>query len=209
MSKKQSFILGCQGHASVVHDALWSMGKVIDGFVDPLSSSESRMDKEIIKDESLFMLRKPSETLLFLGIGSIDRSSLKLRQSICEKYLRAGFVFETLVHPTAIVSSSAILGKGCQIFAGAIVQAGAVLGDNVLINTGAIVEHDVHVGSYSHISPRVTLLGYASVGESSHVGASTTVLQKVHIGNDSLIGAGSLVLKSVEGGFRGSGVIKS
>lgn len=209
MSKKQSFIIGSQGHASVVFDALRAAGKDIDGFVDPLSDNTSRLDKEVIQDESLFMLRKPSETLLFLGIGSVDRNSLKLRQSICEKYLRAGFTFETLVHPSAIVSSTALLGKGCQVFAGAIIQPGAVVGENVLVNTGTLVEHDVQIGSYSHLGPRSALLGYAAVGQRCHVGASTTVLQKVRIGNDSLIGAGSLVLRSVEDFFKGHGVIKS
>ena len=117
-----------------------------------------------------------------------------------------GMVPATLVHRTAIIAPSAIIGSGTVVMPGAIVNANAHVGDNCIVNTGAIIEHDCVIGDHVHISPRVALGGGVTVGKSAHVGIGAVVLPGVHIGDSAVVGAGSVVLKSVPAGATVAGV---
>lgn len=112
----------------------------------------------------------------------------------------------TLVHRTAVIAPSAIVGCGTVVMPGAIVNAHAHIGDNCIVNTGAIIEHDCVIGDHVHISPRVALGGGVTVGKFAHVGIGAVVLPSVHIGDSAVVGAGSVVLKSVPPGATVAGV---
>lgn len=117
-----------------------------------------------------------------------------------------GMVPTALVHRTAILATSAVVGDGTVVMPGVIVNAGAVIGENCIINTGAIVEHDCRIADHVHISPRVVLGGGVSVGPFAHVGIGAVVLPGAYIGDSAVVGAGSVVLKSVPPGAIVAGV---
>ena len=63
------------------------------------------------------------------------------------------------IHPTAVVSKYAKIGKGTQVLATAVINAAATIGNHCIVNTGAIVEHDCVLEDYVHIAPNATLGG--------------------------------------------------
>ena len=112
----------------------------------------------------------------------------------------------TLIHRTAIIAPSAIVGIGTVVMPGAIVNAHAHIGDDCIVNTGAIIEHDCVIDDHVHVSPGVALGGGVTVGRFAHVGIGAVVLPGVHIGESAVVGAGSVVLKSVIHGATVAGV---
>ncbi|NNE85244.1 MAG: UDP-3-O-(3-hydroxymyristoyl)glucosamine N-acyltransferase [Alphaproteobacteria bacterium] len=60
-------------------------------------------------------------------------------------------------HPSAIIDTTASIGEGCAIGAGAIIAAGVVLGDRVRVGAGAVIETAVTVGVESEIGAATTL----------------------------------------------------
>ena len=73
--------------------------------------------------------------------------------------------FITLVHPSAQISPSAIIGKGSIVMAGAVIQSHAVIGQHCIINTGASIDHDCVIGDFVHIAPGTHLCGGVEVGD--------------------------------------------
>ncbi len=101
------------------------------------------------------------------------------------------------VHPSAVVSPSAVLGPGTVVFAGAIVNTGARLGAHVIVNTGVIIEHDSALGDGASVSPGTTSGGRIVIGEGAFIGAGVTLAPRVEVGAWSVVGAGAVVAKSL------------
>lgn len=105
--------------------------------------------------------------------------------------------FETLVHPSAVVSPSARIGRGSVLFAHVVVGAHATVGDHVLLLPTAVVSHDAMVGSHTCITAGVCLSSRVSIGEASYLGTGACVKGSVRIGRRALVGMGSVVLDDV------------
>ena len=82
-----------------------------------------------------------------------------------------------LIHPSATVASSALIGMGTVIMAGATVQARASIGQHCIVNTNASVDHDCVLGDFVHIAPGAHLCGSVRVGEGTLVGTGVAVAQ--------------------------------
>ncbi|MDK9719214.1 MAG: NeuD/PglB/VioB family sugar acetyltransferase [Trichlorobacter sp.] len=106
----------------------------------------------------------------------------------------------TLIHRTAFVAHSAVIGEGSQILAQSSVCANAQLGRGVIINTAASVDHDGVIGNGVHIGPGARLAGEVIVGNNSFIGTGAVILPRIQIGNESVIGAGAVVIKNVKSG---------
>ena len=76
----------------------------------------------------------------------------KLRVQWVDRLLAAGFVVPTIIHPSAVVSPSAVVGAGSFVMQRAVVNTHTVLGKGCLVNCGAIIDHDTVVGDGAHIS---------------------------------------------------------
>lgn len=120
-----------------------------------------------------------------------------VRASYGERLAAAGLELVNAVHPSAVVSTSAALGRNIIIAAGAIVCAEARLGDHVIINTGATVDHECVIEPAVHICPGVHLAGRVTVGEGAFVGIGANVLPCLTIGARAVVGGGALVRRDV------------
>jgi UDP-3-O-[3-hydroxymyristoyl] glucosamine N-acyltransferase len=120
--------------------------------------------------------------------------------------------FKAGVHPSAIVASTATLGKDVSIQPYAVIENGAVIGDRTVIGAGSYVGHECRVGAdcqlYAHVSlrERTTLgdrvilhcgvvLGADGFGYETIEGKHRKIPQVgfVEVGNDVEIGANTAI----------------
>lgn len=75
----------------------------------------------------------------------------KTRLFWTDKLLEEGYEVPSIVHPSAIVSPSAVLEPGCFIMQRAVVNTHTKIERAALINSGAVVDHDSCVCAGAHI----------------------------------------------------------
>lgn len=75
----------------------------------------------------------------------------KTRLYWTDKLLEAGYQVPALVHPSAVVSPSAVLESGCFVMQRAVVNTHTRLERAALINSGAVVDHDSVVCAGAHV----------------------------------------------------------
>ncbi|MGC4071630.1 MAG: acetyltransferase [Nibricoccus sp.] len=193
--------VGAGGHASVILDLIESLPGAPYEVVGLLDSDQRRHGSlfhgsSILGGDALLPeLRRNGVVGCFLGLGSIGRTEARRRlYALAEE---SGLEIVPLVHPTAIIAKSAVLGRGCCIMAGAIVNPGATIGRNVCVNTGAIIEHDCRIDDHAFIAPGVVLAGGVRVGAGAFVGLRAGVKQGCVLGEESLIAGGAMVVRDV------------
>jgi UDP-perosamine 4-acetyltransferase len=193
------------GHAKVVAQLAEAQAALeLVGLIDDFPENRERVVEGLrvvgtVND--LERLRSSGVEALLMGFGeSIGRTR------IVERAVAAGLELPDLIHETSVLSSSAVIGRGVQVFSFAHIGANARLGDGVLVNTGAVVEHDVRLESGVVVLPNATLAGRIRVGTDATIGAGATVLPDITIGTGALVGAGAVVVKPVPPGERVAGV---
>jgi UDP-perosamine 4-acetyltransferase len=207
-SRKLCVILGAGGHASVLLEAMLLQPSEFEFVV--LDSNKNLHGKEmlgvpILGDDSLIpRLKRQSDTRFVIGVGGAGNTTP--RQRLYELALSSGLLPLSVLHPSAICSSTALFGEGVQVLAGCIVNTAATIGDNTIINSGAVVEHGCRIESHVHIASSATVCGDVFVGEAAHIGAGATIKQGITIGRRAIVGAGSVVIKDIPAGVVAVGV---
>jgi UDP-perosamine 4-acetyltransferase len=199
--------LGAGTHAKSLLEAIRSAGEfevvaLVDD--DPTRAGAEILGTTIAGPEGLAQARGQGVVQAFAGVGGVGSSAA--RKAVFARLLAEGFELPPIVHAAAIVSSSAEVGRGCQILAGAVVNADAELGENVIVNTGAIVEHDCRIGPHVHLGPGAIIAGLVSVDEDAQIGMGAVVIQAVRIGAGAMVAAGAVVVRDVAPGARVAGV---
>lgn len=195
-SEKHPLVLvGGGGHALVVAEAAAAAGVLAVGFLDddvdaPLGRSPSSM----IRVGKLSELDRIGDRGWIVAVGH-----LAFRGSVIDRLsqMEHGRGARTVIHPSAVVSSSARIGAGVFIGPRAVVNARALVMDHAIVNTGAIVEHECIVGYNAHIAPGAVLAGRVRVGTQTLVGIGARVLPDLSIGDRCVVGAGTVVVRSV------------
>lgn len=137
---KKLLIIGAGGHGKVVKEIAESLGYEDIAFLDD-NSSES-----IGKIADLQKFVKEYQ-YAFVGIGNN-----KFREELLERLEQEGFEIPVLIHPSAYISRSAVIGKGTVVEPMAIVNANSKIGAGCIISVGAIVDHDVVLEDCVHVN---------------------------------------------------------
>ncbi len=101
------------------------------------------------------------------------------------------------VHPRATVATTARLGEGVIVNAGAVIQPFATIGRGAMIHANVVVDHDSVVGEFANLAPGVDLAGWVTVGPGATLFTGASVIPKVRIGARSIVGAGAVVIGDV------------
>lgn len=114
--------------------------------------------------------------------------------------LNASVKWETLVHPSALVSPSARIGHGCILQAYVLVAANATIGDQCIVNACSGLGHDAVLGDYGAIMSQCDVTGRARLGAAVFMGSGARILPGVVVGEGAKIAAGAVVSRNVEAG---------
>ncbi|RUO25418.1 UDP-3-O-(3-hydroxymyristoyl)glucosamine N-acyltransferase [Aliidiomarina minuta] len=79
------------------------------------------------------------------------------------------------IHPTAVISAQANLGKNVAVGAHAVIESGAHIADNVVIGAQCFVGENVEIGEGSRLFPQVTLYHNVVLGKGCTVHSSSTI----------------------------------
>ena len=146
-------------------------------------------------------LKSGSRAGYLVGVGSPEA-----RRRIDAKFLSAGLVAATVVHPAAILGSQVTLSEGVIVCSGVQVSTNVRLGRHVHLNPNSTIGHDSDLADFVSINPAATVSGAVTVQAGALVGAGSVILQGLTIGADSIVGASACVVRSVPAGHVVRGV---
>ncbi len=108
-----------------------------------------------------------------------------------------GFRFASVIHPTARVSRSSVVGDGGIVSPGVQIAGHTRIGKHALINRGALIGHDTVIGECITIGPGVSIGGACRIESGCHIGMGAIVMGRLSIGEGAVVAAGAVVHKDV------------
>ncbi|MFF4272860.1 acetyltransferase [Streptomyces sp. NPDC001536] len=108
--------------------------------------------------------------------------------------------YATVVHPTAVVSSTSWIGPGSVLLAHCALTAAVRLGAHVAVMPHVVLTHDDVVEDYATLTSGVRLGGGVRVKRGAYVGSGALLREGTTVGAWSQIGMGSNVLGDIPPG---------
>ncbi|MDY6037701.1 MAG: NeuD/PglB/VioB family sugar acetyltransferase [Eubacterium sp.] len=194
--KEKIILVGTGQHFNVVLYNLREQGKyevacAIDANASNRGKTLNGVYVEEIYENLEELKRKYGTNKFFISFGS-----MKYRREVYKRFVSMGWESVNIIHPDAVVSPEAKLGKGILIECGCLVTPNPLIGDNVVINTGSQVNHDNIVESHVYIASGVILSGGVTIKENTLLDDGVIVTLGTTVGADSIIGAGAVVTKN-------------
>lgn len=192
-------LVGGGGHAKAIIEIITMKKKyhivgITDNNPDKMVKSISKVP--IIGNDGIlqtYFQKGIKRAFISLGNAGDTRARINLYYMLKE----IGFELINVIHPSAIISESLIMGTGNALMAGSIINAYTSFGNNCIINTGSIIEHDCIIENHVHISTGAKLAGHVKVKEGTHIGIGAVIKQGITIGSQVIVGAGAIVLKDI------------
>jgi len=197
--REKIIIIGSGEHANVVLYNLKSQNKY-----EALGYFDSDINKvggifhglkvlECYESQDLTSLMEKYNTNKFI-IGFGD---MRYRKFIYERFTASGWDAVTIIHPSAVVSPEAKVGRGVLIECGCLITPNPIIGDNVVINPGSQINHDNIIENHVFIASGVILSGSVRIKENTLLDDGVVVTVNRTVGKNSIIGAGSIVTKDI------------
>ena len=140
---KSLLILGAGSHGQVVKEIAIACGYEAEAIAFLDDKATSAVGKI---NEAPYLAPNYDGVIIAIGNNA-------LRRVITEKLERfEGINIITLIHPTAYVSPTAVIGKGTVVEPKAVINTNSKIGEGCIISVGAIVDHDSSIGYFSHIN---------------------------------------------------------
>jgi sugar O-acyltransferase (sialic acid O-acetyltransferase NeuD family) len=193
------FILGAGGHAKVVVETAFLCGFRPVAVYDDDEKLAGTNVLGVKVEGKISDLPENFARPAFIAIGNNE-----VRRKLTRKFPLAKW--QTLIHPSAVISRHFKIGDGTIICAGAVIQADARIGGQVIVNTGANIDHDCVLGDFVHVCPGGNLAGGVRIGEGCLIGIGSSIIPLKSIGAWSILGAGSVVIDDISAGSRAWGV---
>ena len=190
----QLLIYGSSGFGREVYDLACRINNKINcwtdiSFIDDVREEKSLNGIKIYKFEEILSLTDV-ECIIALGEPSY-------REKQYNRLSENNIQIATLIDPSAIVSDSAIIKKGCIISAFSLIANKVYIKENSIIQTYVNVGHDIIIGKHSVLSSNVSPGGGDVFGDKVYVGMGAVIKEKLNIGNNSIIGMGACVFNDI------------
>ncbi len=195
---KDIIIIGARGYGREIHDFIKHLNTYrneykIVGFLDDKSDALQGFDRyaPIISSVEEYLPQK--NEVFFCALGDAFAR---------EKYINIiknkGGHFASLIHPTSIVNSNAIIGEGVVISAYSIVSSCVKIGNNTIVHPFCNLGHDTEVADNCTIESYCFFGGFSKIGHHTTIHTRSTILPHIIVGDNVSVGAGSVVIRNVK-----------
>lgn len=115
---------------------------------------------DFLDDNSKDAIEKIGAYKDFLNYGDavVAIDDVILRMRYLEKLKLVGYNLPPLIHPSAYVSPSAVIGEGSVIEPGAKIHTGCVIGRGCIVSMAANINHHTRIGDFCHIACNSTIM---------------------------------------------------
>ena len=127
----------------------------------------------------------------------IGVSDVRFRQRVISILKTKSAKFYTLIHPTALIASDAVIGLGCTIAPFCVIGPNAYIGDFNLLTSFTAISHDCVLGENNTFSS-VIVCGRVKIGNNNTFYIRSTVQPDLRIGNNNTIAAGMIVDTNIQ-----------
>lgn len=142
------------------------------------------------KEDLTCFIKQYDEVIIASGDNMLRKEKIEFLSSL-------PVLLATIIHPSAIISPLASIGKGNTILANTIINCNASIGIGCIINNGSIIEHDCVVEDFVNICPKVAMAGHTEIGTMSFLGIGSTMIDDVKVGSNVIVGAGTVIVKDI------------
>ena len=193
---KKLAIIGAGDLGQLIAHHAKQCGYTVVGFYDDFKEKGTVVDdvKLLGKlDEIQYGYQRGYFTCLMIAIGY---KHMLFRMELFET-LYPKIEFANIIHPSAYVDESCVLGQGIFILPSCSLDRNVQLGNNVLLNIGCTIAQDTNIGNHSFLSPSVSVAGFTKIGNCCTLGIGSTIIDNITIGDFIQTGAGAVVTKNL------------
>jgi len=185
-----------KNHFGIAYDICGFVDDILPRGAEVVDGIETMGSLDDVSVQGAFV---PGKMTLVFAIGYSD---MRRRRQAFQNVKSKGYELVSLIHPNSSVETSADLGEGVIVLAGAIVDQFVVIGDVCYLHNGSIVGEHCKVGANNYFSAGTTLGGSVVVGEDNFFGINSTIVNDIAIGSNNFINAGSLIYKQLSNDLR-------
>lgn len=113
-----------------------------------------------------------------------------------------GATFVNVIHPTALISSSARLADGLVVYPYSCISTDTRIGAHVQVNMHCAIGHDTVIGRSTVLSSFCDVTGHVRLGERVLLGSHVSIAPSLRVGDEAVLGMGSVVVAPVRAGKR-------
>lgn len=187
---KKIVIIGAGGHGKVVANIAKLNGYEEILFLDDGGDKKINGLYPVVGTTSEIGNYKDYDFIVAIGNNQV-------RNKITTNLYDNSYKVVTLIHPTAVIDETVIIGDGSVVMANAVINAYAKLGKGCIVNTAATIDHDDVLEDYVHVCPGANVAGSTTIGYESWVGIGSSVINNVTIAPKCMIGAGTVVVNNL------------
>lgn len=163
------------------------------GFVsnDQTGHSKYQLQKGFLGNKVPDELQKESVKII-LGFTNIT-NRLKEYKNLQKR----GFKFYNLIHYTARISRTSLMGFGNIVSPECQLGPKSVIGNINNLNCRANIGHDAVVGDNNIFTPNVGISGNCTIGNNNFFSVFSTTLPNINCGNNNVIAPGLIIDKNI------------
>ena len=169
---KRLVILGFGGYGKTIEDVVLSgklFGQTI--FLDDRATDEKV--KGVCNDYVNYIDR---DTWFYPAFGNNN-----LRVEWINMLINAGVQVPTIIHPSAYVSSGAVVETGCVVLPQAVINTTAKVRRGCIVNFGAVVDHDVVIEKGVHLCINSVVKAYNRIAPFAKIEAGQVIFNNTFI----------------------------
>ena len=186
------FVIGAGGHAKSIAEVAIAAGFTIEAFISPSAEGSEFMGVRVLGGLPEDISVRTESISIGIGANYLREKVLLELQRSCQPSR-----FPTLIHPSAIIASTAQIEMGTTIHQNSVVGPSTRIGKFCTVNTSATIDHDCVMHDFSSVGPGAHTGGGVTIGKRAHISIGAIAIHGIDIGNDSILGAGSCATESI------------